>query len=151
MSAFLISKLQVKKDMSFSTFSLTFLQFHKSVQKQVLCTNGKCLAFCVEKKTSKRAETRLELTLIVTTSSLKRVSIIVGVVALELPTLRAIQICSSHAAQYVLCGYKAPIHALYGITGLSRYIGCPTMPNNRLDPTSILLVQDHIHLCCIHT
>jgi hypothetical protein len=25
-------------------------------------------------------------------------------------------------------------------------VGCPTMPNNRLDPTSVLLVQDHVHL-----
>jgi hypothetical protein len=32
------------------------------------------------------------------------------------------------------------------ITGISRYVGCPTMPNNRLDPTSVLLVQHHVHL-----
>jgi hypothetical protein len=37
------------------------------------------------------------------------------------------------------------------ITGISRYIGCPMMPNNRLDPTSVLLVQDHVHLRSIHT
>jgi hypothetical protein len=31
------------------------------------------------------------------------------------------------------------------ITGISRYVGCPTIPNNRLDPTSVLFVQHHVH------
>jgi hypothetical protein len=33
-----------------------------------------------------------------------------------------------------------------GSQGISRYVGCLTMPNNRLDPTSVLLVQHHVHL-----